>query len=57
MPPLLAAYDLFGHLRLHGEWFRPADELVTFIRTHANAWTMWEQGDRSPYGKQPGHFG
>jgi len=28
----------FSHLRLHGEWFRPDDELTTFIRETAHPW-------------------
>lgn len=31
-------HNLFGHLRSHGEWFRPGEDLLAFIQKKARPW-------------------
>jgi hypothetical protein len=43
-------HELFAHLRGHGEWFRPGDELLEYVRQNARP---WDGADEAP----PRHTG
>jgi DNA-binding Xre family transcriptional regulator len=54
----MACHRKFAHLRVRGEWFRPAAELLDYIEHHATPWDgpeavgrdkpdgYWERGER-----------
>jgi hypothetical protein len=37
-PEEQALHERFAHLRLHGEWFSPTQELLDFIETEGKPW-------------------
>jgi hypothetical protein len=44
-------HNLFGHLRSHGEWFRPGQELLAFIQKKAKPWPAKGSYETDPPGE------
>jgi hypothetical protein len=41
-------HQRFGHLRRHGEWFEPGDDLLAFVVRDAQPWDGQDEQGRTP---------